>query len=137
MAGGQKNDESGDFEEAQVIFDELGMDRLAGAMQRRGNIAGMKEALDNADYDAFMEVAPDYLKSVVTEDNFNRFVEAHELLESGDMEGAREIMDELGVRPPRRVGRRNNIGNGEGTGLRDGMGARSGGRQANPINPSN
>ena len=34
------------------------------------------------------------------EDDFERFLEAHELRESGDREGAREILDGLGIEKP-------------------------------------
>ncbi len=35
--------------------------------------------------------------SQVTEENWDRFVEAHELMVAGDKEGARAIMEELGI----------------------------------------
>jgi|GEM_PF-5494378 hypothetical protein len=40
----------------------------------------------------------------LTEEMFTQMQEARELMQSGDKEGAKEIMDELGIKPPKRMG---------------------------------
>jgi hypothetical protein len=66
--------------------------------------AAVLEALEANDYDAFLSIhedAPFYDK--LTEEHFNKMVEAHELREAGDYEGAREIMKSLRPHNPFRA----------------------------------
>jgi hypothetical protein len=96
--------QSGDREGAESIFEDLDIERPRGnrgEMNRGGNQA-MREAVENNDYDAFVEVIGDKpMSEQITVDNFSQFVEAHELMQSGDMEGAKAIFDDLGVKGPR------------------------------------
>jgi hypothetical protein len=64
----------------------------------------VKAALEANDYDAFLlahEGAPFIEK--LTEEHFNKMIEAHTLREAGDVEGAREIMKELRPHKPLRA----------------------------------
>jgi len=62
----------------------------------------VRVALENNDYAAFQSaVAGTPLADEVTAENFSKFVEAHKLMESGDHEGAKTIMDELGIKGPK------------------------------------
>jgi len=58
----------------------------------------VKQAIESGDFAAFQEAVGDHEKFIdkVTEENFDRFVEAHQLMKDGDKEGAKEIFDELG-----------------------------------------
>jgi len=59
----------------------------------------MKEVLEAGDYNAFVELVGDKkLGETITADNFDQFVEMHNLKEAGDREGAKAIADELGLK---------------------------------------
>ena len=72
----------------------------------------MEAAMDAGDYNAWKELHEEYghgkIMDVVTEENFDRFVEMHEAMEDGDYETASEIRSELG------------LGQGRGKGLGQG-----------------
>ena len=59
----------------------------------------VKDAVADNDYEAFKEAIVDSpLEALVTsEADFNQFVEAHELRESGDKEAAGEVLADLGI----------------------------------------
>lgn len=63
----------------------------------------VREALDNNDYNAWVAAHKEGLPMLdqVNEENFAKMVEAHELMQAGDKEGAKSIMDELGIEGPR------------------------------------
>lgn len=66
----------------------------------------MRVAITNNDYDAFITAVTDtLLADKVTRENFAKFVEAHRLHEAGDHEGAKAIMDELGLTGPHKGGK--------------------------------
>ena len=66
--------------------------------------AAVLEALENNDYDAFLSIHEDApFADKLTEEHFNKLVEAHELRAAGDLEGAREIMKELRPHKPHRA----------------------------------
>lgn len=90
--------QDGNFDEAQVIFDELGIKhpRRDGAMKK--NMQAMREVLENEDYDAFLETAGERVLEIIdSEEKFNQMVEAHNLMQDGNIEEARAIMEELGL----------------------------------------
>jgi hypothetical protein len=63
--------------------------------------AAMIEAIENADYDAWLELVGDRpIAEKITEDNFVRFAEMAQLFHDGDVEAANEIREELDL-PPR------------------------------------
>lgn len=62
------------------------------------NHEAIESALDNKDYNAWKEAVGDTrMSEAVTEENFSAFADAHELMESGDHEAARDTMNELGL----------------------------------------
>lgn len=95
---------AGDSEAARDKLIEAGIDedtlhslRNAGHEVR----SEIKAAVEANDYEAFKaatEGTP-MEEQVTSEDSFAKLVEAHELREAGDHEGARAIMDELGLKP--------------------------------------
>lgn len=88
----------------------------------------MLNAFDNLDYEAWKELMGDRgrVTEVITEENFDLFAEMHELAQMGDLEGANEIREQLGLRgrsgEPVGAGWRNGNGDGQGNGLHKGMG---------------
>lgn len=104
--------QNGNFEEAHNLLSESGIGMLNfhhsrgfsdRMMQNRDDI---REAVENNDYNAFLSLVEDSPRHIeISEDDFNRLVEAHALRIEGDFEGAREIMDELGFSRGPRFGR--------------------------------
>lgn len=87
-------------DEAESVLEAAGVDReaLHEAMHdyRDEQHEAMKAALESGDYAAFQALVADTpVAESLTEDVFNKLVEAHSLREAGDYEGARVIMSEL------------------------------------------
>ena len=86
----------------------------------------MEEAFENLDYGVWYDLMGDKgrVAEVITEDNFDLFVEAHELGKEGDVSGADKIRTELGLRTSdgERTGAGHRGGNGEGQGDNAGQG---------------
>jgi uncharacterized protein CbrC (UPF0167 family) len=85
--------------DAGVDMDTL--QEVKGAMQGyRGQMQEeIEDALHTGDYNAFLDAvdgAP-MMESIDTPDEFDQIMEAFELRESGDMDAAHEIMQELGL----------------------------------------
>src|SRR6056297_529537 len=59
----------------------------------------METALEERDYQAWQELMGDRgrVAEAVTEENFAKFAEAHDLAREGDIEGARSLREELGL----------------------------------------
>ncbi len=98
------------------------------------------DAFDSQDYEVWKDLMEQSGNSgrvldVVTEENFNTFVEAHNAALSGDMELAKELRSELGlndgVGPKDGTGYKND-GEGKGMGSGNGQGMRQG-DQANFV----
>lgn len=88
----------------------------------------MQDAFDNLDYDAWVALMTESgrnprILTIVNEDNFATFVEAHEAGEAGDSARASELRDELGLNNG--VGLRNGDGFGGRKGTKQGSGMRS------------
>lgn len=78
--------------------------------------AAMIEAIESGDYAAWSELMGDRPHSdLVTEDNFDRFVEMSRLFHEGDVEGANAIREELGL--PDRGLHRGRMMQGKGPGF--------------------
>ena len=93
---------------AEAGIDEEVMENIREAMKewRADHREAIKEAVENEDYEAFLaavEGSP-LADIITTEADFALFVEAHELRESGDREGAKAIFDELGIEKKRHHG---------------------------------
>ncbi|MBP7006954.1 MAG: hypothetical protein KBC44_03090 [Candidatus Pacebacteria bacterium] len=89
-------------EEARTVLEKAGvdMDAMHEAMRkgRGAHHEEMEKIMESGDYQAFLKLTEGSpMADDITEAKFNKMVEAHKLMEAGDKEGAREIMDELGV----------------------------------------
>lgn len=67
--------------------------------EAREEIVALFEAGDYEAWAEFMANKP-MADELVTEANFQVFVEAHELMQAGDREGARELLESNGIKPP-------------------------------------
>jgi len=99
---------SGDREAARDTLLEAGIDETVlkeiSEVRKEKRVASRGELdsiLEAKDYQAFLTfVADKPLGDIITtEADFKEFASAHELRRDGDIEGAREIMDDLGVQP--------------------------------------
>lgn len=90
-------EEALEFLENSNLPDEI----IQKIKDRHNRHEAIREAVENEDYDSFRDlVEDDKLGQIIdTEEEFEKFVEAHDLREAGDKEGARKILDELGIRP--------------------------------------
>lgn len=93
---------------------------------REGHREAVRDAVENNDHDAFQSAVAGTPRAdtIDTEAKFAKLVEAHELMEEGDREGAREIMEELGLERGPGFGGKGMMraGGGEGYGRGQGMG---------------
>ncbi|OGD67683.1 hypothetical protein A2442_03875 [Candidatus Campbellbacteria bacterium RIFOXYC2_FULL_35_25] len=94
---------SGDTEGAKVLAEEAGFPQMGFRGERRCQFTNehredAEEAVENNDYNAFLTaVVGSPMEDVITPEIFAKMVEAHSLREAGDIEGAREIMQGLGI----------------------------------------
>lgn len=82
--------------------------RLRKQMRERfseDQMTAIKAAIEDRDFNAFVAAHSDDARilEVVTEDNFDQFVDMHELRMSGDRDGARAIAEELGLFRAKRI----------------------------------
>lgn len=95
--------EEGNWEEAKELREELGLG-LGGKrtlhkmkFSKEGH-EEMMQALENRDYEAWVDAVGDSPKAEgVTAENFDRFVDMHELFKAGEKEEGMKIADELGL----------------------------------------
>jgi Tfp pilus assembly protein FimV len=104
-----------DRDEIRAVLEEADLDRetlrdIREAMRehRQERRESIREAVADNDYDAFQDAAEGTRlgDAVDSEADFDLLREAHELREDGDREGAREILDELGLERPDRSDKR-------------------------------
>jgi hypothetical protein len=76
--------------------------------ERENHQAEMQEIMENGTYDEWKEKVESRprMTDYVTEENFAKFQEAHQLKLAGDIEGARGIMEELGIERGMGIGKR-------------------------------
>jgi len=102
--------ESGDMEGAKTIMEELGLDQFMGkgpGGDRGGDpeqMQAVRDAIAAGDYDAWVAAMGDgeraqEILSVINQDNFDQFVQAHQLMDQG-----RQILEDLGVPQPMKGG---------------------------------
>lgn len=98
--------QSGDHEGARDVLlsaniDEEVMEQLREAMKehKRDHNIALHAAIEAEDYDSFkVAIVDSPLADIIdSEAEFKRFIEAHELMESGEKDEAKEIFDELGL----------------------------------------
>lgn len=97
--------QSGDRQAAKEIFDSLGLKGPRSGHQ--GPPAEVREAIESGDYATFVALHEENDREVnITEDQFAVLVQAHELHEAGDHDGAKELLESAGIeRPERQKGR--------------------------------
>lgn len=94
--------ESGNTEAARDVLLAAGVDedvirQVREAMREHKN--DIHSAIATKDYEAFMGAIEGsaFADMIDTEEEFNRLVEAYELMRDGDRAGAKDIFDELGL----------------------------------------
>jgi cell division septum initiation protein DivIVA len=107
--------------EAKQVLEDAGitderMEEIHDAMReaRQAEHQAVKAAIEANDYAAFKTAVADSPMGteIDTEAEFKKLVEAHTLREAGDMEAARAIMEELGLKGPGMGGK--GMGGGRG-----------------------
>ena len=95
---------SGDHDAAKLVIEDAGIDlselrevKSELREERKELRESIKAAVDDGDYDEFVELAEGTKIGDVIENesDFEKLVEAHELREQGDREGSKEIIEEL------------------------------------------
>lgn len=104
---------NGDFEGADALREQAGLPERGmgrGNSMMNENREAVRTAIENNDFTAFKEATKDHpMMNDVTAETFAKMVEAHKLMDNGDFEGGRAIMDELGIgRPAKGMGNRGN-----------------------------
>lgn len=105
--------QSGDFEGAQKLAEETGLPErpmMSRGKQGRGlhseemqqHRQKMDKIFESVDYQSFLdEVEGTPMEDLIdTEEKFNTLVEAHNLREEGDFDGAHDLMESLGLKRP-------------------------------------
>jgi len=89
----------GNFEEANALRKEAGFPQMKGYRgQYQEHREEARTAVEANDYDAFLlAIAGSPKEETMTPEIFAKMVEMHALKEAGDYEGARAIMEELGI----------------------------------------
>ena len=100
---------SGDIKRAKETLESAGVTR--DTMKNIREVAkeakrAVHAAVEANDYEAFKVAVVDspLAEIITTEAEFAEFVEAHGLREAGDTAGAKELLNELGVQPPKHAG---------------------------------
>ena len=99
--------QSGNRAAGEALLEEAGIEkpqkRSKGNHASQDDREAVKVALDANDYEAFIAVAQDGpFGDDVTEEIFEVLVEAHQLRQEGDREGARDVIEDAGIeRGPR------------------------------------
>ncbi|MEN7982132.1 MAG: hypothetical protein ABFQ65_01660 [Nanoarchaeota archaeon] len=102
-----------------MVFAYQGDSNVKGPYYSEDRHEAMEEIFETGDYDAWVVLMTESgrhprILDIVTEENFEVFVEAHEAMENGNMELAHELRAELGLGQGRMIGK--------GVGLKDGSG---------------
>lgn len=62
------------------------------------HMQAMQEVINNKDYNTFSELVKDKpIAEKITQENFDKFIQMHELMKQGDFEEAKKIHEELGI----------------------------------------
>jgi len=87
------------LEDADIDKEKIREVRKASHEYKKEKHQEVKTAIEAGDYEAFKNVVEDspLAEKIDSESKFEKLIEAHELRESGDKEGAQEIMSELGI----------------------------------------
>ncbi len=97
---------SGAFDEARAVLEEANIDhatmheiRSAVHAYRMELREAIHTAIETADYDEFVTLIGDgpLSEHITSQADFERFIEAHELMAEGEFAAAKDIMQELGI----------------------------------------
>jgi hypothetical protein len=103
--------QNGQYEEARELAEDANLPmrkgRKAPSEEMQKHREQMHSIIESGDYQAFLDAVEDtpMVDIIDSEDKFNILVEAHELRESGDFEGAKELMFEAGLQKSHRMHR--------------------------------
>ncbi|MBD3238598.1 MAG: hypothetical protein GF332_03095 [Candidatus Moranbacteria bacterium] len=93
--------EQGQHQEARQLLEDadIRIPRKVNRHAHREKRRGLKQALEQNDFAKFQELTENReIGSIIdTREEFDRLVEAHELMQQGEFEQARQIKDELGL----------------------------------------
>lgn len=72
--------------------------------ERREQMSEIRDAIDANDYQAWADAMSEHpgAEEFITQENFDVLVQAHELKESGDREGAKALLEEAGIKRPKK-----------------------------------
>lgn len=113
-----------DRAEVMEVLEDAGVDadtrqeiRAAAKEVRTETREAISEAVADQDYDAFVEAieGTPLADAIDSEADFETFLEARELRQSGDREGAAELMAELGIEKPEGRGHGHRGGDRDGS----------------------
>ncbi len=108
--------EAGDLKAARDTLLDAGVDETAMKSVHKAmheTRQAIHDAVEDKDYDTFKTAVAGtpLAEAVDTEEDFKKFVDAHELKEAGKWDEAKTILDDLGIEPPERMPSR---GHGKG-----------------------
>ncbi len=93
--------EEGEIDEARQMREDLGMGMKGGHREEMQVVRG---AVENKDYEAWKTAMEEKLvdrfakiETELNEDTFNQLVKAHEAMQAGDIDEARQIKEDLGL----------------------------------------
>lgn len=89
-------------ERSERFAEKMTVERFEKMQEMHAGKQDIQQALEDGDYQAWVEAResmprPPGLVGIVTEENFDTFVAMHEAKQSGDLETARELAEELGL----------------------------------------
>jgi Mn-containing catalase len=91
--------------EAKDVLDAAGVDMKAMhdamMMYQQAQREKMDTILENDDYTAFLDAIENTpMTGTLTEEDFNKMVQAHKLMKSGDKAGAMKVLQDAGIKGP-------------------------------------
>jgi hypothetical protein len=95
--------EDGDLEGAKALLEEAGL-KIHPRHHRRGPSPEIRQAIENRDYQAWAEGMKNHPNAdqFINQETFSQVLRVHELMQAGDKEAARDILQELGLGKHRR-----------------------------------
>lgn len=98
--------QSGEKEAAKELLEENGIHRPGkrGHGPKSEHHEAVREAIESGDYEAWVEALSSHpnAEELISEENFATMQKAHELMESGEKEAAKELLEEAGFKRPER-----------------------------------
>ena len=81
------------------VNERMTEERFGQMAERFSSKQAVRGAIENSDFDAWVEAVESKpgITDIVTEENFETFVAMHEARQSGDLETAKQLAEELGI----------------------------------------